>query len=443
MWNFETDPEFQTALDWMDEFVTNEVEPLDLFFNGIKHANYDPGITLAGKMMAPLKEKVKDRGLWACHLTPELGGEGWGQLQLALMNEILGRSGFAPRVFGCQAPDTGNAELIAHFGNEEQKEKYLKPLLEGEIVSCFSMTEPQGGADPKVFQCRATREGDEYVIEGEKWFSSNAKFAEFLLVMVVTDPDVPIHTGASILLVPKGTPGMEIVRNVGLIGEEIGEGSHGYMRFNKARVPVANRIGEEGQGFAAAQTRLGGGRVHHAMRTVASLKKSFDMICERAVSRYTQGTRLGDKQIVQEMIADSYVQMQQFRLHVIYTAWLIDKKQNYDREVRREIAAIKVATASVLHDVTWRAIHLHGSLGTTNEMPLAQMWSGVATMATVDGPTEVHKTTIARSVLRDREPAKGLFPSAHLIPRIEAARLKYSEHVEELDALKAERRAGH
>lgn len=431
-WDFEVDAEFQTALDWMDTFVREKIEPLDLLFHGVSHATFDRENKLVRKLIKPLQEEVKEHGLWACHLTPEFGGQGFGQLKLALMNEILGRASFASLAFGCQAPDTGNAELISHFGTEEQKEKYLVPLLEGDIVSCFSMTEPQGGGDPKVFTCRATREGDEYVINGEKWFSSNAKYAEFLLVVVVTDPDVPIHTGASILLVPKGTPGMDFIRHVGLSGDKLGEdGGHAYISFNNARVPVENCIGGEGQGFAAAQTRLGGGRVHHAMRTVATVKKAFDMMCERAVSRYTQGSLLGEKQMVQAMVADSYVKMQQFRLHVMYTAWLIDKHQEYNRTVRKEIAAIKVATADVLQTVVWNAIHLHGSLGVTNEMPLAGMWNGIPTMSTVDGPTEVHKVTVAKQVLRDYEAAPGLFPTAHLPPRIEAARKQYAEHLTE------------
>ena len=428
-WDFGTDPDFQQKLDWMDDFVRQEVEPIDLLFHGQPYAAFDPENLLASKIMAPLRESVKKQDLWACHLTPELGGKGWGQVELALMNEILGRSLFASRVFGCQAPDTGNAELIAHFGTEEQKKKYLAPLLEGEIVSCFSMTEPQGGADPKVFTCRARREGDEYVIDGEKWFASNARFAEFLLVVVVTNPDVPIYQGASILLVPKHTPGMEIVRNVGTHGEAADAGAHAYIRFSGARVPLENCIGDEGQGFVAAQTRLGGGRIHHAMRTMASVRKAFDMLCERALSRHTQGTALADKQMVQEMIADSYIQMTQFRLHVLYAAWLIDKHQRYDREVRKEIAAVKVATATVLHDVVWRAIHLHGSLGVTDELPLAGMWSSVAVMATVDGPSEVHKLTVAKQVLRETEPAPGLFPSQHLPPRIAAAREKFARFI--------------
>jgi len=430
-WDFTTEPEFQERLDWMQSFVREEVEPLDLLFHEKPHACFDTSSRLVARLIKPLQSTVKGMGLWACHLTRELGGQGFGQVRLALMNEILGRSIFAPRVFGCQAPDTGNAELIAHFGTEEQKQKYLVPLLEGDIVSCFSMTEPQGGADPKVFTCRAWREGDEYLIEGEKWFSSNARYAEFILVVVVTDPNVTIHRGASILLVPKNTVGMEIVRNVGVFGEHSGDGSHAYIRFNRARVPINNLIGKEGEGFTAAQVRLGGGRVHHAMRTVAMVTQAFDMMCERAVSRFTQGGPLADKQLVQEMIADSYIEIKQFRLQVLHTAWLIDKRGAYTREVRKEIAAVKVATAKVLHDVVWRALHLHGSLGLTNEMPLAFMWQKVGVMATVDGPTEVHKFAVAKEVLRDRKPADGLFPSAHLPPRIAAARKKYAQFITE------------
>ena len=430
-WDFETDPEFQEKLDWMDEFVREEVEPLDLLFRDAPHATFDMKNELVRQLLAPLKEEVKKRDLWACHLTRDLGGGGFGQVQLALMNEILGRSTFASKVFGCQAPDTGNAELIAHFGTEAQKEKYLKPLLEGEIVSCFSMTEPTGGSDPKTFTCKAWREGDEWVIEGEKWFASNARFAEFLLVVVVTDPDVPIYKGASILLVPQDTPGMEYVRNVGLPGERPGDGSHAYLRFNKARVPVENCIGGEGQGFAAAQTRLGGGRIHHAMRSVATLKKAFDMMCERALSRFTQGSLLSEKQLVQQMIGDSYTEILQFRLHVLYTAWLIDKHKKYNREVRKEIAATKVSTAHVMKSVIYRALHLHGSLGVSDELPLAGMWSQVAIMATVDGPSEVHSVAVAKQVLRDYEAAPGLFPTSHLPPRIEAARRKYAAYLTE------------
>ncbi len=186
-WDFETDPEYQQLLDWADQFVRDEVEPLDLVLGN----PYDKSDQRAMAVARPLQQQVRDRGLWACHLGPELGGPGFGQVKLALLNEILGRSRWAPTIFGCQAPDSGNAEILAHYGTQEQKDKYLKPLLDGEIVSCFSMTEPQGGADPKVFTCRAEQDGDEWVINGEKWFSSNARYADFFITMAVTDPDNP------------------------------------------------------------------------------------------------------------------------------------------------------------------------------------------------------------------------------------------------------------
>lgn len=428
-WCFETDPEFEASLAWIDEFTKKEIEPLDLVFRGPGDP-FDPD-SPAAKAMAPLKEIVKERGLWACHLEHELGGQGYGQVNLGLMNEILGRSRFGPSVFGCQAPDSGNAEILAKFGTEDQKARFLAPLLNGDIASCYSMTEPQAGADPAEFTCTATREGDEWVISGEKWFASHARFSEFLLVMVVTSPDKPIHQGASIILVPKDTPGMEILRNsaVGPYVEQ-GDGVHAYIRFDNCRVPAENLLGEEGQGFLVAQTRLGGGRVHHAMRSVGKLKKAMDMMCERAVSRTTKGELLGDKQFTQEKIADSYTQILQYRLHVLYTAWLIDKHKEYNREVRKEIAAIKAATPKVLQEVVYRAMHLHGSLGMSDEIPLMYMWGDIPELGVVDGPTEVHKITVARTVLRDYEPAPGLFPSYHTPTQREAAMKKYGHFLE-------------
>lgn len=427
-WSFETDPEFQASLAWIDEFTRNEIEPLDLVFRGPGDP-FDPD-SPAARAMAPLKAIVKERGLWACHLEHELGGQGYGQVNLGLMNEILGRSRFGPSVFGCQAPDSGNAEILAKFGTEDQKARFLAPLLNGDIASCYSMTEPQAGADPAEFTCTSTREGDEWVINGEKWFASHARFSEFLLVMVVTSPEKPIHQGASIILVEKDTPGMEILRNsaVGPYVEQ-GDGVHAYIRFSNCRVPADNLLGEEGQGFLVAQTRLGGGRVHHAMRSVGKLKKAMDMMCERAVSRTTKGGLLGDKQFTQEKIADSYTQILQYRLHVLYTAWLIDKHKEYNREVRKEIAAIKAATPKVLQDVVYRAMHLHGSLGMSDEIPLMYMWGDIPELGVVDGPTEVHKITVARTVLRDYEAAPGLFPSYHTPTQREHAMKKYGHYL--------------
>ncbi len=427
-WSFETDPDFQEKLDWIEAFTREEIEPLDLVFRGPGDP-WDPD-SPAARAMAPLKAIVKEKRLWACHLGPELGGEGYGQVKLGLMNEILGRSRFGPSVFGCQAPDSGNAEILAHFGTEAQKAKYLKPLLDGEIASCYSMTEPQAGSDPAEFTCTAVRDGDEWVINGEKWFASHARFSAFLLVMVVTNPDRPIHEGASILLVEKDTPGMEILRNsaVGPYVEQ-GDGVHAYIRFTDCRVPADALLGDEGKGFLVAQTRLGGGRVHHAMRSVGKLKKAMDMMCERALSRTTKGELLANKQLTQEKIADTYTQILQYRLHVLYTAWLIDKYKEYNREVRKEIAAIKAATPRVLQEVVYRAMHLHGSLGMSDEVPLMYMWADIPELGVVDGPTEVHKVTVARTVLRNYEAAPGLFPTYHTPTQRARAMEKYGHYL--------------
>ena len=217
-WDFSTEPEFQEQLDWMDTFVREEVQPLDLLWGDRVFHPLDPALRA---IVDPLKHQVRDRGLWACHLGPELGGQGYGQVKLALMNEILGRSQWASVVFGTQAPDTGNAEIIAHYGTDAQKRDYLEPLLSGELFSAYSMTEPQGGSDPSLFETRAIRDGDEWIIEGWKFFTSNARTAAFLIVMAVTDPDVEVYRGMSMFLVPTDTPGVRIVRNIGLMGERV------------------------------------------------------------------------------------------------------------------------------------------------------------------------------------------------------------------------------
>ncbi|CAN5356043.1 acyl-CoA dehydrogenase family protein [soil metagenome] len=424
MWDFSTDPDFQVKLDWMAAFVREECEPLDLLF---PHGGdpYDVENAAARAILRPLQARVKEQGLWACHLGPELGGPGYGQLKLALMNEIIGRSYWAPTVFGTAAPDTGNAEILAMFGTTEQKERYLQPLLAGEIVSCFSMTEPQAGADPKEFVCRAWRDGDEWVIDGEKWFSSNARYAAFFIVMVVTDPDAPAYERMSMLVVPAETPGIEIIRNVSVLGErdDLDEGIHGYVRYREVRVPLDAMLGGPGEGFKVAQARLGGGRVHHAMRTVGVCTRAFDMMLERAQSRRTQGEVLGRKQSVQQLIADTWIELQQFRLLVLQTAWTIDNTPH--GTARINIAMCKVAMARLMHDVIQRALHLHGSLGTTLETPLAGWWASVPQLALADGPTEVHQGTVAKELLKRYDAAPGLFPTEHIPTRLAEARLKH------------------
>jgi acyl-CoA dehydrogenase len=424
-WSFNTDTEYQEELDWVDRFVKDEVEPLDFVLGN----PFDKSDHAAMAIVRPLQDQVKQRGLWAAHLGPELGGQGYGQVKLALLNEILGRSRFAPSVFGCQAPDSGNAEILAHFGTAAQKSKYLQPLLDGEISSCYSMTEPQAGADPTLFTTRAVRDGDEWVINGEKWFSSNARFASFYLVMAVSNPDISPHHGMSMFIVPANTDGIEIIRNVGVGSDSHGEGTHGYVRFSEVRVPADHLLGGEGEAFVIAQTRLGGGRIHHAMRTIAQVRKAFEMMCERALSRQTRTGSLASLGVVQEQIADSWIQIEQFRLLVLRTAWLIDEYKDYKR-VRKDIAAVKVAMPRVYHDVVQRAMHLHGALGISNEMPFTRMLVAAEVMAIADGPTEVHKITVARQVLKEYSPVESPFPSGHLPTRRDDARQRLADVLE-------------
>ncbi|MEV0358849.1 acyl-CoA dehydrogenase family protein [Nocardia sp. NPDC050697] len=404
-WDFETDPEYRAELEWAAEFVRTEVEPLDLLYPN----PYDRTDTEAMALLRPLQQRVKERGLWGCHLGPELGGPGFGQLKLALLNEVLGTSVWAPSVFGCQAPDSGNAEILAHYGTPEQKERWLRPLLAGEIGSCYVMTEPTGGADPALFTARAVRDGDEWVINGEKWFNSNAEFAAFHIVMVMTDPEAGAHRGMSMFIVPAGTPGLEIVKNFHVRGFSEHEG---HLRFTDVRVPADHLLGAQGQGFVVAQTRLGGGRVHHAMRTVALVRRAFDLMCERAVSRQVRTGALGSLQMTQEKIADSWIEMEQFRLLVLRTAWRIDRERDY-LKVRRDIAAIKVAMPKVMHDVAQRALHLHGAVGVSDDLPFVDMLTYAEVMGLADGPTEVHKITLAREVLKTYAPGDPVYPSGY------------------------------
>jgi len=407
-WDFETGPDYQEQLDWVAEFVRDEIEPADRLI-GHPLDLKDP---VRNALLLPMQEEVRARKLWACHLGPELGGLGYGQLKLALLNELIGTTLSGPVVFGTQAPDSGNAEVLAHFWTPQLKERYLRPLLDGEIVSCFSMTEPAGGSDPTGFTTAAVRDGDHYVVNGEKWFSSNARFADFLVLMAVTDPTADRHRRASMFIVPADTPGIEIVRNVGVTGHAGHEGTHAYVRYTDVRVPADHRLGGEGDGFKVAQVRLGGGRIHHAMRTVALVRKSLDMMLERAVSRETRGQRLGDLQLVQDMIAESWVQLEQFRLFVLHTAWKIDRYRDY-RAVIKDIAGVKMAMPKVLHDVASRAVQLHGSLGISTEMPFGKWVLESFHMAIADGATELHKQSVARQLLRGVPRAPDLFPSQH------------------------------
>src|SRR6478736_6431372 len=425
-WDFSTDPEYADQLKWVEEFVREECEPLDLIIEE-SHDLRDP---VRQALIPPLQAIVQERGLWATHLGPHLGGPGYGQVKLALLNEILGRSHSAPIVFGCQAPDSGNAEILAHYGTDELKKRYLEPLLAQEVVSAYSMTEPRGGSDPTGFVTRAERDGEEWVINGEKWFSSHANFASFLIVLAVTDPDEDRHRKMSMFVVDADTPGLEIIRNVPVYGHGPAHATHSYVRYTDVRVPADHMLGGQGEGFIVAQTRLGGGRIHHAMRTIGLVKTAFDQMCERALSRETQGETLARKQLVQAMIAESWIQIEQFRLFVLRTAWKIDKWNDYQR-VRADISAVKAAMPKVLHDVASRALQIHGSLGVTHEMPFASMVLESFHMGLADGATEVHQITLARELLKGYTPTPDIFPTRHIPTLRAAAQARYADILSE------------
>jgi len=422
-WDFSTEPEFETQLDWMRHFVRQEIWPLETVAPELSRS------ALAAAYR-PLQAQVKERGLWAAHLDPELGGQGFGQVKLGLMHEILGTSAYAPNAFGCQAPDSGNSEILALAGTPEQKRRWLTPLLAGELYSAFSMTEPHtAGSDPTRLATRAVRDGDDWVIDGHKWFSSNASIADFLIVMAVTDPDAPPYGRASMFIVPTGTPGVTIVRDIATMahpGESFGRlGNHAEIRYEGVRVGGDALLGKVGDGFQIAQQRLGPGRIHHCMRWLGQASRAFDMLCERATYRYAHGSVLADKQTVQNWIADSATEMLAARLMTLHAAWVMDTQGV--SAARTDIAMIKFYGARVLHDVIDRAIQVHGALGYTTDLPLESMYRAARAARIYDGPDEVHRQTVARRVLgRYTAPADNI-PTEHVPTRTAAARDKFAD----------------
>ena len=435
-WDFKTDPEFQEKLDWMETFVRDEIFPLEAINDAWRTAE---GREAFRTITDPLKDEVKRQGLWAAHLPPDMGGLGFGQVKLGLMHEILGQTAYGPSIFGNNAPDSGNAELIAVGGTDEQKERWMQPLLDGKYRSCFSMTEPGAGADPTLLTTRAVRDGDEWVINGHKWFSSNASIADFLLVMVKTgDTDDKPYQSFSMIIVPTDTPGVNIVRDVPTMGEpdhKTGEpGGHAEIKYVDVRVPFENIIGGEagiGQGFSLAQKRLGPGRIHHAMRWLGQSRRAFDMLCERSLTRYAHGSILAEKQMIQEFVAESYAERQAARLLTLHAAWTMDELHaagKHYSDARLEIGVIKFWGAKVLYNVIDRAIQVHGSLGYTTDLPLESMYRHARAARIYDGPDEVHKVTVARQVLKNYRPSE--VPSEHVPTRRAAAIEKFADQLE-------------
>jgi acyl-CoA dehydrogenase len=352
----------------------------------------------ADTLIAELRGRAKAEGLWAPHLPPESGGTGRGFLAYAYLNEEIGRSVWAQLVFNCQAPDAGNGEILHLFGTEGQKERFLRPLVEGETRSFFSMTEPEvSGADPTALRTAAVLDGDEWVIDGHKWFSSGAEGAGFAIVMAVTDPDAEPHRRMSQILVPADLPGISI-EPVPVSGHR-GRGwtTHCEVTYTGVRVPAENLLGERGDGFRIAQKRLGPGRIHHVMRWLGQMQRAFELMCRYALEREAFGGPLAEKQTVQNWIADSAAEIHACRLMTLDAAHKIDQGD----EARVEISLIKFYAARVLNEVIDRAVQVHGGLGLTDRTPLAGMLTQARAGRIYDGPDEVHRMVVSRRILKE------------------------------------------
>lgn len=351
----------------------------------------------AMRLRHEIQENVKKAGLWAPHLPKEYGGMGIGFLKHAYMNEILAWSPFSSSLFGVVAPDSGNQTILLKYGTEEQKQKWLEPLIRGEIRSCFSMTEPDApGSSPYAIQTRAVRDGDDWVINGRKWFTSGAKGAAFAIVMCRTEEEDGaggVRDKMTQIIVPTDTPGFNIVRSVPVWGHD---SNHCEIEYRDVRVPVTNQLGRTGSGHQAAQDRLGAGRVFHCMNSVGQMWRAFDLMVRRSMEREVHGGMLETKQFIQGFIADSYIDIQAARLMTIETARKIDRFQ----EARTDISAIKVFVPAAFERVVDRAIQVHGAMGVSGDTPLAGMYTGARTLRIADGPDEVHRVLIAKNVLK-------------------------------------------
>lgn len=353
------------------------------------------------KIVDELKPRARAEGLWNLFLPDEQYGSGLTNLEYAPLAEIMGRISWASEVFNCAAPDTGNMEILAQFGTPEQKRQWLQPLLNGEIRSAFAMTEPDvASSDATNIQLSIKREGDEYVLNGRKWWASGSgrERCKILIVMGKTAPDsTDRHRQQSMVLVPKNTPGVTVVRNLPVMGY-IDNESHCEILFENARVPASNLLGEEGGGFAIAQARLGPGRIHHCMRAIGGAQYALELMCQRASSRVAFGKPLAEQGVIQDWIAQSELEIEQARLLTLKTAWMIDTLGK--KAAQKEIAMIKIAAPEVFTNVVNRAIQVFGAAGLSNDFPLASMWAHARTLHIVDGPDEVHKRAVAKTVIR-------------------------------------------
>jgi acyl-CoA dehydrogenase len=387
-------------LKQVGDFMDRYIYPNQQAYNEQIAASGDPHHH--AEIVDELKEKAKEEGLWNLFLPDTEYGAGLSNLEYAPLAEVMGRVGWASEVFNCAAPDTGNMEILAQFGTPEQKERWLMPLLNGEIRSAFAMTEPDvASSDATNIQFSITREGDEYVLNGRKWWISGAARArcKIFIVMGKTAPDSPDrYRQQSMVLVERETPGLTIVRNLPVMGY-IDNESHCELRFENVRVPVSNLLGEEGSGFAIAQARLGPGRIHHCMRAIGGAQYALELMCQRAASRAAFGKPLSEQGMIQDYIAQSQLEIEQARLLTLKAAWMIDTVGK--KAAQKEIAMIKIAAPQAFTNVVNRAIQVFGGAGVSDDFPLASMYAHGRTLHIVDGPDEVHKRAIARQVVRE------------------------------------------
>jgi len=391
--DFDPPEAVKPVLERIERFVADVVMPAE-------HDIFERGWAESDAQLGELRAKCKAAGLWGPNLPKEHGGLGLSLLEHGLVSERLGRSPLGHYVFGCQAPDAGNLEILHKYGTPAQKARYLEPLAKGEIRSCFSMTEPENpGSNPTMLSCAAVRDGDHYVIDGHKWFTSSADGAAFAIVMAVTTPEAAAHNRASMIIVPTSTPGFEIARNIKIMGDAgSGWASHAEIWYRNVRVPVDNRLGPEGAGFLIAQERLGPGRIHHCMRWIGICERTFDTMCRHITHRKIDADKtLATRQIAQAWVAEARAEIDAARLMVMHAAWTIDKKgfQN----ARDQVSLIKFYVADVMMRLVDRAIQLHGALGITSDTVLAHYYVHERGARIYDGPDEVHKMVVAKRIL--------------------------------------------
>lgn len=393
--NFEISDKMKTIIEMIDEFVDNELIPMEgeFLFKDFR------------ELLPLLNEKrnmVKKMELWAPNHPVELGGMGLNLVEHGLVSEALGRSPLGHYVFGCQAPDAGNVEILHKYGTEEQNREYLEPLVKGDIRSCFAMTEvDMPGSNPVMLETTAVKDGDDYIINGHKWYTSSADGSKFAITMAVTNPEAPIYLRASMIIVPTDTPGFNLVRNIPVMGHSGSDYfSHGEILFQNCRVPQKNLLGAEGQGFVMAQDRLGPGRIHHCMRWLGICNRAFDLMCKRASERAISpdGKTLSSRQIIQAWISESAAEIRAARLMTLYAAWRIDTVG--PKEARDDISLIKFVVANTMQNVIDRALQVHGGLGMTDDTILAFLFRHERAARIYDGADEVHKSSIARRILR-------------------------------------------